>query len=183
MKAKRWVEAEEKAGSLQEQFESLFDKNIQQQSFLTKEEFLEFKRTAPMQFEWIDWGYIETLKTKAFIAIEKREFPAGLAILATIERLAPTSAGAALERGYTLNQLGRAQDALDAYKKSHELSVRYASQIPYRAASLRGMAVSLVELHRLDEAEMMLNESLKIEPANKVALGELAYIRSLRGNR
>lgn len=45
------------------------------------------------------------------------------------------------------------------------------------------MGFALIELRKLDEAEAVFNDSLKIEPANKVALNELAYIRDLRAKR
>ncbi|SDN10210.1 tetratricopeptide repeat protein [Polaromonas sp. JS666] len=183
VRAKRLSDAERKAIELQEKFEASFDRKMRQYSFQSKEEYLEFKQSAPEQFEWIDWGYKETLQMKAFIAADKREFPTALSILATIEKIAPASAGTAAERGYILNQLGQPENALAAYKKALSLSTRYQSQRPFQAAALRGIGFALIELSKLDEAEAVFNDSLKIEPANKVALNELAYIRDLRAKR
>ena len=149
-----------------------------QYSFQSKEEYLEFKSTSPQDFEWIDWGYKVTLQMKAFIAVERRDFPAALSILAAIEAVAPVSAGTAAERGYVLNQLGQPENALAAYRKSHSLSIRYQSQRPYQAAALRGMGFALIELQRLDEAEGVFQDSLKIEPNNKLALDEVGSTSS-----
>lgn len=44
----------------------------------------------------------------------------------------------------------------------------------------RGLGVSLIDLNRLDEAEVAFNNSLKYSPNNKVAIAELRYIDSLR---
>ena len=46
--------------------------------------------------------------------------------------------------------------------------------------SLRGLGFSLIELKQLDEAEKAFQESLQIEPENKLAQNELAYIQQLR---
>lgn len=183
VRAKRLPEAERSANELQGKFEASFNRKVPQYSFQSKEEYLEFKSTSPQDFEWIDWGYKVTLQMKAFIAVERRDFPAALSILAAIEAVAPVSAGTAAERGYVLNQLGQPENALAAYRKSHSLSIRYQSQRPYQAAALRGMGFALIELQRLDEAEGVFQDSLKIEPNNKLALDELAYIQQLRAKR
>ncbi len=181
--AKRLPEAERKANELQENFEASFDRKMSQYSFQSKEEYLEFKRTSPEQFEWIDWGYTETLQMKAYIAADKPDFPTALSILATIEKVAPASAGAAAQRGYVLNRLGQPENSLAAYEKARSLSTRYQSQRPYLAAALRGMGFALIELHKLDEAEAAFNDSLRIEPDNEGTLSGLAYIRDLRAKR
>jgi tetratricopeptide (TPR) repeat protein len=181
--AKRLTEAERLAEALQGKFEASFNRRVQQYSFQSKEEYLEFRGTSPKQFEWIDWGYKETLQMKAFMAADKQDFASALSILNSIEKLAPVSAGTAAERGYVLNQLKQFENALAAYTRAHSLSTRYPSQRPFEAASLRGMGFALIELQRLDEAEAVFGDSLKIEPNNKVALNELAYIRDLRSKK
>jgi Flp pilus assembly protein TadD len=118
---------------------------------------------------------------QAFIASERRDFATALMILKYIEQVAPVSAGTAAETGYVYNQLGKPAEGLSAYRRAHALSVKYASQRPYRAAALRGIGFALIELKQLDEAEKTFRESLEIEPGNKVALSELAYISNLRG--
>jgi tetratricopeptide (TPR) repeat protein len=181
--AKKLLEADRVATDLRKKFELSFDTKVQQYTFQSNEEYLEFKNTSPHAFEWIDWGYKECLQMQAFIAAERRELPAALSLLASIEAIAPVSAGTAAERGYVLNQLGRPEEALTAYKRALSLSTRYHSQSQYQAAALRGIGFSLIELQRLDEAETTFQDSLKIEPNNEGAVNELAYIRSLRDKR
>jgi len=103
--------------------------------------------------------------------------------LEAIERLAPAAASAAAERGYILNQVGKTDEALAAYQRSLSLAKRFHSQRAYQAPALRGMGFSLIEMQRLDEAENAFRESLEVEPDNKIALGELGYIRQLRAKR
>lgn len=66
---------------------------------------------------------------------------------------------------------------------AHALSTRYASQNHFQALALRGIGFALIELQRLDEAESTFQESLKIDPANKLAPSELAYRGDLPAKR
>lgn len=179
--AKHLAEAERLAADLCPAYEATFDHARKQYTFQSRTEYEEFKRNKPTDFEWIDWGYKECLQMQAFIAADRRDFPAALTLLNRIEALAPVSAATATEIGYVLNQIGRSGDALAAYGRARDLAFRYASQRPYRAMALRGMGFSLIELQRLHEAEKRFRESLDIEPGNKVAINELAYIQDQRG--
>lgn len=183
VRARELDEAERAATDLQKSFEALFSPGVRPYSFQSKVEYLEFKESHRQSFEWIDWGYKECLQMRAFIASERRDFPAALAILSTIEAIAPVSAGTAAERGYILNQLGKSEEALLAYRQALSVSTRYPSQRPLQPVALRGIGFALIELHRLDEAEATFQESLNVEPNNRVALNELAYIRDLRSRR
>lgn len=183
VRAKRLPEARRAAGDLQRKFEASFDPKVRQYIFQSQEEYREFKGTSSQVFEWIDWGYKECLQMQAFIASDSRDFSTALSILATVETLAPMSASAAAERGYILNQLGKPEEALAAYQRALALATRYRTQQPFHAASLRGIGFSLIELQRWDEAEKTFQDSLKIEPENKVALSELAYIREMRARK
>jgi Flp pilus assembly protein TadD len=49
-----------------------------------------------------------------------------------------------------------------------------------KARTLRGKGVTLIDMGQLDEAEKTLYESLKFEPNNPVAIGELNYVDKLR---
>ena len=183
VRERKLSEAEVAAIDLQKKFERTFDPKVKQYSFQSKEEYAEFRGSSVIAFEWIDWGYKECLQVQAFIAADRRDFPAALSILETVEAVAPMSAGASIERGYVLNQLGRPSEALAAYRRSHALATRYRAQRPYLAVALRGIGFALIELQRIEEAEAAFHESLSIEPGNRVALHELAYIRELRGGK
>ena len=178
VEAKQMAAADQKAVELRRAYEAMFDKSLKQYTFQSQEEFKEFSKSSASKFEWIDWGYKECLQMQAFIAADRRDFPVALAILKTIESVAPVSAGTAAETGYILNQSGNPREGLSAYRRAQALSEKYASQRAYRAAALRGIGYSLIDLRRLDEAERIFLESLEIEPGNKTATNELAYIRA-----
>ncbi|MFZ6873424.1 hypothetical protein ACO0LF_15320 [Undibacterium sp. Di27W] len=180
---KRLAEAERTAASLRKEYEAIFDRRQKQYSFQTKTEFDEFRKTHSENFEWIDWGYQQCLQMQTFIAAERRDFVTALAFAKEMDALAPISAGTAVETGYILNQSGKPAEGLIAYTRANELARTYPSQRPYRAAALRGMGFALIDLKRLEDAEMRLLESLQVEPGNKVALNELAYIRDLRSGK
>ena len=89
---------------------------------------------------------------QAYLAAERRDFPAALAYLKTIESIAPVSAGSVVEAGYILNQSGKPEDGLSAYRRAYALAEKYPPQRPYRAAALRGIGFALIELKRWGEA-------------------------------
>ena len=180
IKAGQMAAAEQKAVELRSAYEAIFDKSLKQYAFQSQAEFQEFSKSSASPFEWIDWGYEETVQMQAFLAADRRDFPAALAFLKTVEAVAPLSANSAVETGYILNQMGKPEEGLSAYRRARELSEKYASQRVFRAAALRGIGYSLIDLKQWDEAEKTFLQSLEIDPGNKVALNELAYIRAQR---
>lgn len=157
---KKFDEADGKAATLRKDYEKTFDSSLKQFSFQSQAEFDEFNT--------------------AYLAAQRRDFPASLAILKTLENTAPVSAAVTLEAGYVLNQVGRPTDGLATYRRGLALAEKYPSQRVFRAPALRGIGFSLIELKRLDEAEDAFQKSLKVEPGNKIALHELEYIRDVR---
>lgn len=95
----------------------------------------------------------------------------GLA-LQPLERLVLTERIAAL---HGLQRWDEALKAADAALASGDLLIA-----THPASLHRKRGFSLVELGRLDEAQAAYEESLKTEPDNAAALGELEYIRGLR---
>jgi tetratricopeptide (TPR) repeat protein len=88
-----------------------------------------------------------------------------------------TRPGLAGERGAALGQLHRLAEALAAYDEGIAL-IGIADRD--KARMYRGRGFILTEMERLDEAEAAYEESLKLEPGNTLALGELDYIKKLR---
>ena len=174
-------EAEAVAKDLASSYQVLFDKSVKQYTFQSKAEYEEFKAGTAEPFEWIDWGYEECFQMQAFIRSERHDFDGALGILELTKQLAPISAGIAVEMGYALNALRRFSEALDSYMHAEALAGKYPSQRPHLAVALRGKGFALIELQRLDEAEVAFKSSLEIDPNNKLALNELGYIKRLRG--
>jgi tetratricopeptide (TPR) repeat protein len=172
--------AQQRAVDLCKKYEAMFDPALVQRVFAKKAEFEEYKQMRVEKIEWIDTGYKQCLMIQAFIAAERRDYAVALDKLKAIEKIAPTSANTACETGHTLGKLKRPVEALAAYQRALQLTKSYPSQRPYQPMALRGVGFILIELNRLDEAEQALHDSLKLEPGNKVALNELAYISDLR---
>lgn len=180
LKSKRFDDAEKILKELRRKFEGTFNHKIKQYTFQSVIEYQEFNDAEKSEFEWIDWGYKQCLQFEAYIHSDRKEFPEALALLEKIEDFAPISADAACESGYILNQLGKFEQGLAAYKRAYELSLRYASQKSVQALSLRGMGYALGELRRFEEAEAKYRESLEVEPGNRIALGEIDYLNEQR---
>ncbi|ASF47527.1 hypothetical protein CEK71_16465 [Methylovulum psychrotolerans] len=183
LQGKRWDEAERLATQLRKAYEASFNQQLPHYSFRTSAEYEAFKKTASAPFEWVDWSYKQCLQMQAFIRAEKQQFAEAVALLQDVVKLAPYSADARAEMAAALNSLGRFEEALVLYKETYRLAEQYSSQQELRGMALRGMGFSLTELKRLDEAERAYRQDLEIEPTNKLALGELAYIERLRKGR
>ena len=177
----RQFEAMKKAAvNICKAYEALFDPALEQFVFSNRSELDEFQKTYNGKFEWIDAGYKSCLHGQAFVAAEHKDFPVALQMLKRLELVAPTAANTLIETGYILGQLKRPEEGLAVYRRAQIAVDKYPSQRVYQAIVLRGIGVCLIELGRLDEAETAIRDSLKIEPGNKVALNELAYIDDLR---
>jgi len=83
----------------------------------------------------------------------------------------------ASERAVALVQLHRFAEALKAYDDGLLL---LSIDDKGKARMQRGRGYALTELGRLDDAEAAYRQSLTLEPNNKLALGELAYIAKLK---
>ena len=183
VRTKRFDDADKLAKALCSDYEALFQRDKRQFTFQTRADFEQFRATTKDDIEWIDWGYKIALQTQAFIASERKDYDKALATLSKIESKAPVSADTSIEFGYCLNHLSRPAEALAVYTRAQTIAEKYESQHPYRAAILRGIGFSLIELADLDKAQKAFEDSLKLEPDNKVALNELEYIRQKRAKK
>lgn len=119
---------------------------------------------------------------KAYALIELNRFDEAAAALDRALELSPANPQFLTERGY----LYRASREWDKMLASNQAALEHVALAPEslrdteRARALRGAGYALIELDRLDEAERHFRDSLKIEPKNQVALGELDYIKQLR---
>lgn len=117
----------------------------------------------------VDLGRIDDAKTQLLRAIDyspvNSAYHSELAHIYTIEK--------------------RWEDALagftQARKYAETFSPEEAKQFELSRA-MRGIGYTLIELERLDEAEDMFNECLKIDPNDDKARNELRYIEQVRAN-
>ena len=75
--------------------------------------------------------------------------------------------------------------ALDAFKKALDAAPLSREEfiLPRKTRALRGIGFSLIELDRLDEAEVQFREALRIDPEDAKAKGELQYIQKMRAQK
>jgi Flp pilus assembly protein TadD len=130
-------------------------------------------------FVRVSYAYAKTLHLQAFIASDRKQWPEALALLEQEMRYAPWEWRAYIERGYIMNQLGKNEEAIQVYQKGLDLATRYEGTAADRASAWRGIGFAQTELGQLDVAKNSYNESLKLDPGNKLALNELDYIRDL----
>lgn len=126
--------------------------------------------------EWLDQACPAAYKAAAFIDIERKNYEAGMAMLAKAIAIAPYSPEPLTEQGFVLNQTGKYQDALIVYRKAYDLADTFVSARYMKAIALRGIGYSLVELNDLAGAKAAYEHALEVEPDNATALQELDYI-------
>lgn len=115
-----------------------------------------------------------------WVEFEHKDYAAALTDYAKGLKNEPRLHSLVSEYVLTLSMMGRSEDALKAIDAF--LADNPGLDDHDRANMLRKRGYALVELKRWDEAEAAYRESLKIQPGNKIAEGELDYIKSQRGN-
>lgn len=125
-----------------------------------------------------NWGNAYYLK--AYALIEIKQLPAAKAALQAAIALAPRNAQFLGELG-TLHLIERDWDAAMKIFASAETAAREFSSKELRAKeltlALRGQGFVLIETNQLEEAEKRYFSSLEIDPNDKRARGQLAYIQ------
>ncbi|WP_324172714.1 tetratricopeptide repeat protein [Sulfurimonas sp.] len=148
--------------------------------FLNKEEFIEYQNQTKKKIIWLDESYSRAYYFKAYIHVDKKELEIAKKLLLIANKLAPFAANIFTELAFISSREGNKPNAFMYYKKALELSNQFDSQKVWKAMALRGIGSTLIDLKDLNKAEEYFNESLKIDPHNKIALNELAYIDDLR---
>jgi tetratricopeptide (TPR) repeat protein len=87
-------------------------------------------------------------------------------------------AGIFSEQAFAYNMLKRWDDSLAAA----DAGLKASQNDRDKSRSQRNRGFALVELHRLDDAEAAYKESLRLEPNNPRALGELQFIAKARAS-
>lgn len=114
-------------------------------------------------------------KLAAFYAVERGDLDGALAFLDKATAAGPYFSEAWSERGFILNGKHDARGAVDAYSRAVALSERFPDNGD-RAVALRGLGYSLVETGDLEAARKAYEDSLLIDPGNKIAKDELEFI-------
>jgi len=128
---------------------------------------------------WETPSYSKAYYLVAFLAVEEGNWQKGLELIDSALKLEPDHPTLLCEKALILGRLGKHKEALAIYQAATR--TREWAPVDQHARAMRGAAIALIDLGKLEEAENLLRESLKLEPTSKVALNELAYIEKLKG--
>lgn len=127
------------------------------------------------------WAYAHY--SKAYALIELNRFDEAAKELDRALQLAPHNPQFLGERAYLYRASNEWDKMLQGYRSALEF-VDLASpddrKVAEEARALRGEGYALIELGDLKSAEKSFKKSLKLEPGNELALGELDYIKKLK---
>jgi tetratricopeptide (TPR) repeat protein len=123
-------------------------------------------------------SYSRAFYLLGFIAMEAGNAEKALSQLDKALSLQPNHPVILLEKAGVLLKLKRPKEAYECFVLAEKPHYGSSSFILARAS--RGQGVALIDLGRLDEAEVCLDKSLKYEPDSKSTLNEIEYIRQLR---
>jgi tetratricopeptide (TPR) repeat protein len=151
----------------------------------TLEEFLEYVATSEKKknIEWVIDYCPNAYNTAAFLYVALGDKDKAFEHLDLAIALAPLWAEPHNERGYLHGKLKDFPSALVSYKKAVDLADNYKSSAYVKPIALRGMGFILIEMGELERAKKIFEESLVLEPNNKLAENELEYIRQLQAKK
>ncbi len=132
---------------------------------------------------FVDHACPQAYKTAAFLAVRAKESNAAFGYLDRAQELAPHWAEPLAERAYLIGSLGDRAASLEMYQRSLGLVEKYPSSTYLKPLVLRGIGFALIELDRLDEAQVAFEASLAVEPGNELAKNELIYIEQVRARK
>jgi len=130
--------------------------------------------------DWLDTSCANVYIRLGYIAVELRDAAQALRWLDRAHETAPYEPEALTERGVALNMMRDWAGALDSYQRALVLTRTHPEAAYAQALALRGTGYALIELGDLAAAQSAYEDSLKLEPGNKVANNELTYIKQLR---
>jgi len=149
--------------------------------FWDMEEFLSFVgrlgKDKKEEVVWLVSAYPRACYWLGFLFIERRDFASALGWLKKGQRLEPYNAKFLNEMGFIYSELKDPVNALASFEAALGLPSISNRDL---AIALRGAAINLVDLGRLEEAKEKLLRSLEIDPDSDLAKSELAYIADLQ---
>ncbi len=128
---------------------------------------------------WLDWCYGWALLKKGWIASSRKRLKEAENWLNKAVVVRPYAAESFIELGYVYTQSRRFDEGLKSYESAIELARTVPMEKVFEAAALRGLGSTLIELKNLPRARKAFRDSLRIEPMNRIAHGELMYIAGL----
>ncbi|HEX7989355.1 MAG TPA: tetratricopeptide repeat protein [Stenotrophomonas sp.] len=130
--------------------------------------------------DWLDSACANVYIQLGYIAVELRDAAQAIRWLDKAHATAPYEPEALTERGAALNMSKDWSAALSSYQQALALTRSHPEAAYAEALALRGTGYALIELGDLDAAQTAYEESLALEPGNKVAENEMTYIQQQR---
>lgn len=127
---------------------------------------------------WVGNAYPRAHYYLGFLCVKRKQFERAIEFLDKGMLLEPTNPKFRFEKAQAVLHCGRKEEALALYDSVTEIGPHVTARDLAMAG--RGRGFVFIEMGRLDDAEAAFKASLEIEPANEVALNELAYIDRLR---
>lgn len=151
--------------------------------FWGQQEFIHYvmwqqKQGSPRGVTWLKNAYPRAHYYMGFLCVKRKQFERAVQFLDKGMALEPTNPKFKFEKAQALLHCGRKAESLALYDEVNAIGPHVSARD--LAIAQRGRGFALIEMGRLDEAEAAFHASLEIEPGNKVALHELAYIDHLR---
>jgi tetratricopeptide (TPR) repeat protein len=143
--------------------------------------YLTTAATAGVSAVVVDTDWCEALFMQAYSQVEAKRLDLAVEPLEEAVELAPYNAKYANEYGFVLSRLGRLDAGMEAYRQALDATKLGDGDDRNAAVAWRGIGWIHSDRKEWDAAEEALRESLKIEPENAIALGELDYIAQQRG--
>jgi tetratricopeptide (TPR) repeat protein len=130
----------------------------------------------------LDETWCKALFIKGFSLIDVNQSNDALAFLKKASEMAPFNAHYMNEYAEWYKSNRRWQESYDIFSNAREIASYMSKDVRKKteARSLRGMGFAMIELGKLDEAEQLFQDSLKLIPKHSGALNELEYIKNQR---
>ena len=125
----------------------------------------------------------DALYLRGYAGIDLGELDSAQIFIERAVRMSPMNSMYLSELGHILQAKRDWQKALETYELSAEAAQTYSPEELKNkelARAKRGIGYVLIELGRLDEAEIQFRECLDIDAEDAGAIGELKYIEDLR---
>lgn len=127
---------------------------------------------------WVTPSYSKAFYDLAFIAVEQENWVDAIKYLNQGLLLESDHPLLLCEKAMVLLRMKKHEEAYNLFVKA--VYIRAWAPLNHRAKALRGAAIALIDLKRLDEAKEILTKSLELEPDNKITKNELIYIEHLQ---
>jgi tetratricopeptide (TPR) repeat protein len=128
---------------------------------------------------WVSPRVGHLAKLDAFCAVERKDWSDAMRTLSRAVAMRPDDAGLRLEMALALTAINRPDDALTLVTRALSLTRDGCTA----GLAWRRRGYILIEKGALDAAEEAYKTSLKYDPKNRIARGELEHIAELRRQR